>query len=202
MRQLRPSEHSSRSIYHLLTSVVVPRPIAWVSTLSKDGVPNLAPFSYFSAITSKPPLLSIAVGRRRGERKDTARNASRTRELVVNVVTEKSLDPMVASSSEVGPEVNEFTLAGVESVESVLIKPPRVKSAPIQMECRTHQIIEISPGIVDLVIAEVVLFHIDEELPLDENLHIPAEAIRPLARLGGNAYGTLGEIHQRKRPAK
>ena len=125
-----------------------------------------------------------------------------TRELVINVVTEDLLGPMVASSSEVEPDVDEFELAAVESLPSVLVKPKRVAKAPVQMECRTHQIIEISPGIVDLVIAEVLLFHIDDSLPLGDDLHIPAAAIRPLARLGGSEYGALGDIQNVKRPAK
>jgi flavin reductase (DIM6/NTAB) family NADH-FMN oxidoreductase RutF len=195
-----PAEHDPRKLYFLLLSAVTPRPIAWVSTLSKDGVRNLAPFSFFSAITSKPPLLSIAVSRRGGQRKDTALNASVTRELVVNVVTEADLDPMVATSGEYGPEVDEFERCGVVAAPSQLVKPPRVASAPIAMECRTREIFEVSPGIVDLVIAEVVLFHVADGLPIDDELRIPAEALRPLARLGGNDYAALGAVHRRTRP--
>ena len=198
--QIDPNEHSSRDIYFLMTSVVVPRPIAWVSTVSKDGIVNLAPFSYFNAITSKPPLLSIAVGRWRGQRKDTANNASRTRELVVNVVTESNLDAMVQTSADYPPDVDELAKAELTAIDSIKVKPPRVAEAPIQMECRTHQIIEISPGIVDLVIAEVVLFHIADHLPVGKDLHIPANAIRPVARLGGSEYGFLGELQNVTRP--
>jgi flavin reductase (DIM6/NTAB) family NADH-FMN oxidoreductase RutF len=198
--QIDPKEQASRNIYHLLTSVVIPRPIAWVSTQSREGVLNLAPFSFFNAITSKPPLLMISSGRRRGQRKDTANNASRTREFVVNIVTESNLDAMVQTAGEYGPEVDEFDKVGLTPVESTIVKPPRVKESLVQMECRTHQIIEVSPGIVDLIIGEVVMFHIDDSLPLDDQLHIPADAIRPVARMGGTEYAFLGDITNRDRP--
>ena len=198
--QIDPQRYDPRRIYQLLTSCVAPRPIAWVSTRSRDGVNNLAPFSYFSAITSKPPLLSIAVSRRRGQRKDTAHNASSTGELVVNVVTEASLHKMVATSAEVGPEVDELELAGLTTVDSVLVKPPRVAEAPVQMECRTREIFEVSPGIVDLIIAEVLLFHVSDELAIDDELRIDAASLKPVGRLGGNEYALLGEIKHVPRP--
>ena len=198
--QIDPASETSRRIYYLMTSGVVPRPIAWVSTVSRDGVLNLAPFSYFNAITSKPPLLSISVGRRRGERKDTSANASATGELVINVVTEKNLLPMVETAGEYGPEVNEFEVAGLTPIPSERVKPPRVKEAPVQLECRTHQIIEISPGIADLVIAEVLLFHVADDLPVDENLRIPSSELKPVGRLAGDQYTTLGELRDAARP--
>jgi flavin reductase (DIM6/NTAB) family NADH-FMN oxidoreductase RutF len=201
MMQIDPREHDARHIYGLMCSIVVPRPIAWVSTISRDGVLNLAPFSYFNAITSKPPLLSIAVGRRAGaQRKDTAHNASTTRELVINVVTERNIDKMVQTSAEWPPEVDEFERAGLTPLASERVKPPRVAESPIQMECRTREIFEVSPGIVDLVIAEVLLFHVADELPVDEQLCIPADAVRPVARLGGEEYALLGAIQRIPRP--
>lgn len=198
--QIDPKDYDARRIYHLMTSVVVPRPIAWVSTVSRSGVLNLAPFSYFNAVTSTPPLISISVGRRRGQRKDTAVNASSTRELVVNVVTEPNLVSMNETSGDYPPDVNEFEVAGLTPIDSVLVKPPRVAEAPVQLECRTREIFELSPGIVDLVIAEVVMFHVSDDLPIDGDLRIPGAALRPIARLGGGEYATLGEIKTLPRP--
>jgi flavin reductase (DIM6/NTAB) family NADH-FMN oxidoreductase RutF len=180
--------------------VVVPRPIAWVSTLSPDGVRNLAPFSYFAPVTSLPPLVTISVGRRRRQRKDTSTNASLTGELVINFVSEAQLDRMVQTSADYPPEVDEFERAGVAAVDSVLVKPPRVAEALIQMECRTREIFEISPGIADLVVAEIVMFHLADELPVSDDLHIPADTLRPVARLGAEEYAFLGAIHERSRP--
>jgi len=195
-----PNDLDSRRTYHLMTSIVVPRPIAWVSSQSRDGALNLAPFSYFSALTSKPPLLSISVGRRRGVRKDTANNASSTREFVVNIVTEPNLEKMVQTAGEYPPEVDEFDKAGLTPVKSELVKPPRVAEAPVQLECRTREIIEISPGICDLVIGQVVMFHLADDLPLDENMRVPVDALRPVGRCGGSEYAFVGDIKNVDRP--
>lgn len=198
--QIDPKEHDSARVYQLMTSVIVPRPIAWVSTLSNEGVPNLAPFSFFSGITSKPPLVSIAAGRRHGKRKDTTNNASLTRELVINVVVEAQLANMVKTSAEVPPEVDEIELAGLHTLPSVKVKPPRIAEAPIHLECVTREILEISPGIVDLILAEIVMVHVADELPIGPDFTIPAESFRPLARLGGREYGALGEVLRVERP--
>lgn len=198
--QIDPKDHDTRSIYRLMTSVVVPRPIAWVSTRCRDGVLNLAPFSYFNAITSRPPLLSISVGRRGGERKDTCRNASLTGELVVNVVTRPNLEAMVQTSGDYGPEVSEFEQAGLTAEPSVMVAPPRVAEAPVQMECRTREIFEVSPGIADLVIAEVLLFHVADDLPIGDDLVVPPAALDPVGRLGGSDYTFLGELATIPRP--
>ncbi len=198
--QIDPNDHNPQLIYQLMTSVIVPRPIAWVSTLSRDGVLNLAPFSFFNGITSKPPLLSIAVSRRRGIRKDTAHNASSTGQFVVNVVTEPHLDKMVETSADHPPDVDEFASVGLTPIDSVVVKPPRVAEAPVQLECLTQQIVEISPGIVDLVIGEVVMFHLSDELPVDDDLRVSAAALRPIGRLGADEYTTLGDIKRVVRP--
>lgn len=198
--QIDPKEHRVRDVYRLMTSIVVPRPIAWVSTRSKDGVLNLAPFSYFNAVTSDPPLLSISVGRRRGIRKDTAHNASVTGELVVNLVSRPLLEPMVVTSGDFGPEVDEFEKAGLTSEPSVVVSPPRVAGSPVQMECRTREIFEVSPGVADLVIAEVVLFHVADGIEVGDDLRIAATALDPVGRLGGSDYTFLGEQRTVDRP--
>jgi flavin reductase (DIM6/NTAB) family NADH-FMN oxidoreductase RutF len=198
MKTIDPKDHDPRHIYQLMTCVIVPRPIAWVSSMSRDGVLNLAPFSYFNGITSLPPLLSIAVGRRRGVRKDTAHNASSTGEFVVNVVTEPHLDKMVDTSADYGPEVDEFDKVGLTPVDSVRVKPPRVAEAPVQLECKTREIFELSSGIVDLLIGEVVMFHIADELEVDDALNV--RGLRPVARLGGSDYAFLGETRSVGRP--
>jgi len=198
--RIDPSEYDSRRIYYLMMSSVTPRPIAWISTLSPDGIPNLAPFSFYNAVTSKPPLLSVAVSRRRRQRKDTTNNASTTGEFVVNVVTERHLGTMVQTSADYPPEVDEFERAGLTTAPSVLVKPPRVAGAPIAMECRTREIFEVSPGVVDLLIGEVVMFHVADDLPMDEDLNVPAAALQPMARLGAQDYASLGTIVARARP--
>ena len=200
--RIDPSEYDPRRIYYLMMSSVTPRPIAWISTVSADGIPNLAPFSFYNAVTSKPPLLSVAVSRRRRQRKDTANNASTTGEFVVNVVTARHLDAMVQTSADYPPEVDELERAGLTAAPSALVKPPRVAEAPIAMECRTREIFEVSPGIVDLLIGEVVMFHVSDDLPIDEDLNVPAAALQPMARLGAQDYAPLGTVVKRSRPSR
>jgi flavin reductase (DIM6/NTAB) family NADH-FMN oxidoreductase RutF len=198
--RIDPNDYDSRRVYFLMMSAVTPRPIAWISTVSRDGVGNLAPFSFYNAITSRPPLLSVAISRRRGQRKDTTVNASTTGEFVINVVTVGQLDAMVQTSGDYPPEVDELREAGLTAVPSEMVRPARIAEAPIAMECRTREIFEVSPGVVDLVIGEVVLFHVSDELPIDDDLRISAAALEPLCRLGGEQYATLGTILERPRP--
>jgi flavin reductase (DIM6/NTAB) family NADH-FMN oxidoreductase RutF len=199
--RIDPGDHDPLRVYHLMTSVIVPRPIAWVSTLSRDGVPNLAPFSFFSGLTATPPLVTLAAGRRRGARKDTTNNASAMRELVINVVTEAMLEPMVLTSGEFPPEVDEIELAKLTPLPSVKVRPPRLAESPIHLECRTREILEISPGIVDLIVAEIVMVHVDDALEVGADLSIATESFRPIARLGGPNYTTLGTVKKVERPA-
>lgn len=198
--EIDPKEHDAARLYHLMTSVIVPRPIAWVSTVSRDGVPNLAPFSFFSGLTSTPPLVTIAAGRRRGMRKDTTNNASSMRELVINLVTESHLDAMVLTSGEYPPETDEIALAGLTPLASVKVRPPRIAEAPVQLECTTREILELSAGIVDLIVAEIVYVHVADGVPVGADLSIPTEALRPVGRLGGSHYTTLGAVREVERP--
>ena len=198
--EIDPKEHDAARLYHLMTSVIVPRPIAWVSTVSRDGVPNLAPFSFFSGLTSTPPLVTIAAGRRRGMRKDTTNNASSMRELVINLVTESQLDAMVLTSGEYPPETDEIALAGLTPLASVKVRPPRIAEAPVQLECKTREILELSAGIVDLIVAEIIYVHVADGVPVGADLSIPTEALRPVGRLGGSHYTTLGAVREVERP--
>jgi flavin reductase (DIM6/NTAB) family NADH-FMN oxidoreductase RutF len=145
-----PSEIPHSELYGILLNSVAPRPIAWVSTLSASGQPNLAPFSFFNAMCVDPPLLGFAPGLRQpkqvdvshGEVKDTLRNIRETKEFVVNVVTCELLQPMNVTSGEYDPSVNEFELAKVTPSPSRLVRPARVAESPVSFECRLHQILD------------------------------------------------------------
>jgi flavin reductase (DIM6/NTAB) family NADH-FMN oxidoreductase RutF len=132
-----------RERYQLLTSLVVPRPIAWISTLSPEGRRNLAPFSYFSAVSATPFLISVSIGSRRGVEKDTLRNIRERGAFCVNVVGEPLLAAMNESSGEFGPEVDEFERAGIASAEAEAVDAPFVADAPAVMECTTFRIVEL-----------------------------------------------------------
>ncbi|MBY0588458.1 flavin reductase family protein [bacterium] len=189
---------SMREAYGLLISCIVPRPVAWVSTRSADGVANLAPFSFFMGVGSKPPMLAVSVGHRHGSSKDTARNIRETGEFVVNICTRSLADRMVATSAEVGPEIDEFQLAGLTPIDSLAIQAPGVAESPIRMECRLHSIVDPAPNPVDLVLGEVIHFHLDDSI-LTDSLPDPMK-LDPVARLGGSLYASLGEIFPIGRP--
>ena len=174
-------------IYKLMIGSIVPRPIALVSTLSAEGIPNLAPFSFFTGISSKPPLICFCPGPRAtdGARKDTLRNISMTKEFVVNIVSEEIAEAMNLTSGEYPPEVDEFNVAGLTPTPSDVVKPPRVAESHVNMECRLYLSIEFSelPGGGNLVIGEVLRFHVDDRIV--EDFKIDPDKLRAIGRMGG-----------------
>ena len=174
-------EAEQKLVSKLIFNTVVPRPIAWITTLSKEGVVNLAPFSFYNAITTKPPLIIVSIGKRKdGSLKDTARNIRETGEFVINVVSKDFLEKMHESGKDFPPEVSEAEELGIELEPSALIKPPRVKGVPAALECKLKEIVEIGDTPMDLVIGEVVAIHYREEL-LETQKGI-------VGRLGGKRY--------------
>lgn len=193
---LDPVTVSPGDFYRFMISVVVPRPIAFVSTVSGDGRFNVAPFSYFNAITNQPPLLGISINRRKGVPKDTLRNIEATGEFVVNTVDESLGQRMVQTSGEWPEDVDEFALTGLTPVPSDLIKPPRVGESPVSLECRLHRLIEL--GNTHFVVGEIVRAHVKEAVLTDGRVDIAK--LRPLARLGGDGYSVVRDVVHMARP--
>lgn len=175
-----PSEHSEAQVYKLLTNLVVPRPIAWVSTLNAGGGVNLAPFSFFNVLSSDPPYVAVSVGHRDdGSQKDTAANILAGGEFVVNLVTEDLLDAMNLSAADFPPGESEMSAAGLSPAPSLKVRPPRVAQSQAAMECKLHSAQAL--GINTLIIGQVVMFHVADAL-LGPRLHVNGFA--PLGRLG------------------
>jgi len=172
--------------------VVVPRPVAWVTSLSPSGGVNLAPFSTFTFVSPKPPMLAFSVGKRGGVYKDTARNILATEEYVVHIADRPLIGAVHASAVEYPPEMSESEALGLETAASLHVKPPRVKAAPIAMECRLRQCLEFGETRSRLIVGEVVAFHFRDGLL--NNGKIDTKALDPLCRLAGPNYATLGEI--------
>lgn len=192
---------AGRDNYKLLIGSVVPRPIAWVSTVAPEGHLNLAPFSYFQAVCADPPTVIVSVGRRAdGERKDTGRNALANGEFVVNVVNMDLAEAMNATSIDYPYGLSEFELAGVSPAPSHLIRTPRVAEAPIALECRLSQTVTVGrEGDDDLILfGEVVCFYVRDDLY--RNGRIDHARLLPLGRLAGNGYSKPGEIFEMVRP--
>lgn len=192
MIDVAPDRLSEAECYRLLVGIVVPRPIAWVTTRQEDGRINLAPFSCYTFVSSDPPMVAISIGNRDGVPKDTARNARRTGEFVVNIVAEDQIEPMHRSSAEHPGDASEPEILGIALAPSVMIATPRVAAAPIALECRLHDVIQFGKLKTNLVVGEVELFRIADALYRDGK--VDTLAMRPLARLGGPNYARLGEI--------
>lgn len=196
-----PSANSPQDIYKLLVGAVVPRPIAFVSSQSKDGIRNLAPFSFFTVASANPPVVVFQnTVRANGTRKDTVTNIEATGEFVVNIVSEDFATKMNATSADVPPDVDEFELSGLTPLASDLVKPERVGESKIQMECKLVQIIRVSnrPMGGELILGEVLRFHIDESIV--EDLRIDPDKLRPIGRMGGPTYVRCSDRFDMKRP--
>ena len=186
-----PTEHPLLETHKLMIGSIVPRPIAFVSTLSKDGLENLAPFSYFNGICSNPPSIMFCPARRGydGKTKDTLNNIRDTEEFAVNIVSEDFAEQMVSTSTDFEPEVNEFEVSGLTPVPCQKIAPPKVAEAKISFECKLNQIVPVGnegPGGGFVIIGTIVLFHIDDDVY--EDGYINLEKLRPIGRLAGNMY--------------
>ena len=199
--QFDPQELEQTAIYKLLTGAVIPRPIGWISTISEDGILNLAPFSYFNAVGDDPPHVMFSTVRSNNSNKDTLNNVLATKQFVVNMVTEDLAEQMNMTSQPIPPNESEFELADLTPIASVKVKPPRVLECKITMECElVHQytLENSKSGGATIIIGKIVLFHIDESVLLD-NYKINLEAYKPIARLAGSNYSKLGEIFSVKR---
>jgi flavin reductase (DIM6/NTAB) family NADH-FMN oxidoreductase RutF len=202
MRIIDPSQHDYADIYKLMIGIIIPRPIAFVSSIDVAGVRNLAPFSYFTACSSNPPVVCFCTSVRSGPRphKDTLENIRATGEFVVNVVSEEIAEQMNKTSAEVAPEVDEFVLSGLTPVASDLVKPPRVAESKAQMECKLRQIVPVSekPGGGILVLGEVLRFHILESV-LD-GFKVDPEKLNAIGRMGGPTYVRTDDRFNMERP--
>ena len=190
-QQLKPSE-----MYRFLIEAIVPRPIAFVSTLGSDGLVNLAPFSYFNAVSSDPPLVGIAINERAGDPKDTLRNIRETGEFVVNVVSEPLLEAMVRTAGDWPRGTSEFGVAGLTTAPSERVRPPYVRESPVQLECRLHR--EIALGSSSFVVGEVVFARAGDEVMTEGR--VDAAKLAPIGRLGGEFYSRTHDIVRVPRP--
>ena len=185
-----------------MIGAIVPRPIAFVSTVSPEGVRNLAPFSFFTGISANPPVICFCPMRRSGEfaQKDTLYNITRTREFVVNVVSEEFAEKMNICSGDYPPEVDEFEAAGLTPLASDLVRPPRVAESHVQMECKLYLTVEIGsqPGSGNLVLGEILRMHVDDRVVTD--YRIDPDKLRAIGRMGGNFYTRTGDRFEMIRP--
>lgn len=194
MLTVDPAAHAPRDVYKLMTGLIVPRPIALVSTVDAAGVPNLAPFSFFCGVGSAPPTLLFCPALRAesaadpASRKDTLHNVETTGEFVVNVVSKAIAPAANLAAAEVPPEVDEFALAGLTPLASEIVRPPRVAESPAQMECRLLQVIYTSqkPSGGVIVLGEILRFHV--RAALVDNFRVDPAGLDAVGRMAGNTW--------------
>lgn len=202
MISIDPASQSERDNYKLLIGSIIPRPIAFVTTLAGDGTLNAAPYSYFNIVAANPPMVSVSVQRKNGVPKDTSRNAIETGAFVVHISDESYVEQINLAAASLPPDESEVDFAGLTPVPSERIAVPGVAEAKIRMECVLEQAIPLggtaaSPA-CDLLIGRVVCFHLDESVY--GNGYIDPAALRPVSRLAGISYAKLGEMFAIERP--
>lgn len=197
-----PSSAVASDIYKLMAGLIVPRPIAFVSSMDRAGVLNLAAFSFFTAVSANPPVIAFSpmVRGSDGTRKDTLQNIEAIREFVVNVVSEDFVEKMNLTSPEYPPEVDEFVVSGLTPMASDLVRPPRVAESRASMECRLVQVVHVSlkPLGGSIVLGEVLRFHVADEL--FENYRIDPDLLRAVGRMGGPTYARTTDRFNLERP--
>jgi flavin reductase (DIM6/NTAB) family NADH-FMN oxidoreductase RutF len=190
--QINSNDLDPEAIYKLLTGIVVPRPIAWVTTISPEDCINLAPFSAFTFVSNKPPMLGINIGRKSGVIKDTAKNIRESGEFVVNIPDDNMIEPVHLSAVEHPPDVSEVELLNLSTEPSTKISVPRLLCAPVSMECKLHSVTPFGDTGSEFFVGEVLEFHIRDDLLADGKIN--TAKLHPICRIGGPNYATLGEV--------
>ena len=199
--KIDPVGMARQDFYHMLLAGLNPRPIAWVSTVGEDGVYNLAPFSFFSAVSAKPAVVCLSVASKRdGQKKDTLRNIESGMDFVINTVNEDLAEAMNKTSTEYPPEVDEFKEVGLTPVESDLVKSPRVAESPLNIECQVNQILQFgeSPEFSHLIVGDVRRLHVKDKFFIDGK--IDGSKLNNIGRLWGKYYCRLTDLFEMTMP--
>ncbi|AOM83711.1 flavin reductase family protein [Salisediminibacterium beveridgei] len=204
MKAVNPTEWSKAENYKFMTSAVTPRPIAFVTSVSEEGVLNAAPFSYFNLVSAEPPILMIAIGRKDGLQKDTARNILSNGEFVVHVTTEKNIKKVNKTSASLGPDESEVRRYKLKPEPSRVVNVPSLKESPVRLECvlEKHVVFEEGTSGTDVIFGRIVQYVFDEELTdATENTPVlKAKKLKSVGRLAGTRYSKQGKIFSLKRP--
>jgi len=190
--QISPASLNAEEAYKLMTGIIVPRPIAWITTQSSSGVVNVAPFSCYTMVSSTPPMIGVNIGRKAGLRKDTANNINELGEFVVNVADEDLLPPLHESAIEYDADTSEVELLGLETLASESISVPRLAAVPVSLECRLYSVIPFGQAGAEFYVGEVLTVHVRDEII--HNGKIDTKKLRPICRLGGPNYAHLGDV--------
>ncbi|WP_342574727.1 flavin reductase family protein [Solibacillus sp. FSL K6-1781] len=202
MKKIDPKQISERENYKFLIGSIIPRPIAFVTSISEDGVVNAAPFSFFNIVSSNPPMISVSIQRKKGKPKDTARNIRAKEQFVVHIVDTENVEQVNKTAANLPPDESEIAVAGLSLVKSEKIDVPGVKEAKVRLECVLEKALELggddeNAG-CDLIVGKVVYYHIEESLY--EDGRVDPKGLGAISRLAGNDYAKIGEQFTIERP--
>ncbi|WP_455660638.1 flavin reductase family protein [Pradoshia sp.] len=203
MISLDPMALSERDNYTFLTGTIIPRPIAIITSISNEGIVNIAPFSYFTIVSANPPMIAVSVQRKNGRKKDTSQNILDSREFVVHITDESNMEDANKTAAELPPNISELEVSNFELTESETIRVPGITNAKVRMECTLAKAIPLGGQVADdascdLIIGNVTRYHIVESIY--ENGRIDAKGLRPISRLAGHEYMKIGEQFVLERP--
>ncbi|ADU29027.1 flavin reductase family protein [Evansella cellulosilytica] len=200
MVSINPHSLSKKENYSMLTSAILPRPIAFVTSISTEGVVNAAPFSFFNVVSSEPPLISLSIGRKNGIMKDTSRNILDGKEFVVHVTDEENVEAANQAAANLPPDESEVKRGGLSLIDSIRVKTPGLKEAAVRMECmlEKHLVFQEDTTITDFIIGRVVQYHIADSVYKEGKIDV--KKLKPVARLGGKDYTKLGDLFSLERP--
>ncbi|PAV28061.1 hypothetical protein CIL05_18295 [Virgibacillus profundi] len=201
MLSFNPNDNTERENYKLLIGSIVPRPIAFITSVGEDGTINGAPFSYFNVVSSNPPMISISTQRKNGIQKDTARNIMEKKEFVVHIVDEQNVEKINITAASLPPQISEIEKAGLTLAESESISVPGIKESKVRFECILEHSVQLGENNTigtDLIIGKIVRFHMDEEIYEDGRIN--HEKLGAMSRLAGPNYAGIGDVISIERP--
>ena len=201
MLHIQPEALTERENYKLLIGSIIPRPIAFTTTISEDGVVNAAPFSFFNIVSSNPPMLSVSIQRKNGVMKDTARNAKANKQFVIHIVDTSNVEEINKTAANLPADESEIDTTSLTLVDSTVVNVPAVAESKVRFECELVQALELGDGDAvgcDLLIGRIVSYHIAEDIY--EEGKIDPDKLAAVSRLAGNDYATIGEIFTIERP--
>jgi flavin reductase (DIM6/NTAB) family NADH-FMN oxidoreductase RutF len=193
-----PETTNARHFFQLFSGALVPRPIAWITSTNQDGSLNLAPYSFFGGVNTRPPMVMVSIGTHEGELKHTGENLIRTKECVIHIPSVSHIDAVNKSAHKYEVNVSELLQTGLSTCKSNVVQTPSIEGTSIRIECRLNQVVELPTN--QMFLLDVVSLFIDDSVLINGVPDI--KAIDPLSRIGGNFYTTVGEVLQKIHPDK
>jgi len=193
-----PETTNARHFFQLFSGALVPRPIAWITSANQDGSLNLAPYSFFGGVNTRPPMVMVSIGTHEGELKHTGENLIRTKECVIHIPSVSHIDAVNKSAHKYEVNVSELLQTGLSTCKSNVVQTPSIEGTSIRIECRLNQVVELPTN--QMFLLDVVSLFIDDNVLINGVPDI--KAIDPLSRIGGNFYTTVGEVIQKIHPDK